>query len=87
MSEVTKPPRGPINIVVHQEVISKRALWEEASRFRNFLHETRQLDPDTTLPEADDVRWTIFFILVARYVIQEQNYLHQLLADRDDIPF
>jgi hypothetical protein len=88
MTDMTKPPRKPIDIpVVRQQMINNRVLWDEASRFRWFLRDLRQLDPDTMLAEADDVRWVVFFLFAAKYFIHEQDYLHKLLTDPTDIPF
>ena len=78
------PKRVPTDIDL--KLISSVALWEEAERFYNFILDNHLSYCVRTLP--GDVRWAIFFALVTRYIIENQQRLGVLVVSSDDdIPF
>jgi hypothetical protein len=79
----TGPAKG-IPADITQNLIGNPKLWHEASNLYFFIR-SRQLFDNMNSPHGD-VRWVIFFVLLARYFDARPD-LGRLVSSDDDIPF
>lgn len=68
---------------ISQALISNPTLWQEADRFHSFVGDRGLFEYMRALP--NDVRWTMFFVMIARYF--EARDLRPLTASEDVVPF